>query len=184
MEYEREGLLSMITIDGFCTTYGVPIGKLTHLNDDSVCFIYTSYGSVQFVDISKVFTIWASIQANERINYKVSPHTVSMCQIFDFLYIDMNFGVTFGWQLIPIDYSYYTSFKHSTIMYICSNITRVDDNSIAPLLFASIATRITWKILEILIHQVGVANASVIAIVITVSLIMYLHLNCLHNVVE
>ena len=54
-----------------------------------------------------------------------------------------------------------------------SSIIRVDDHSIDATLFASIATRTTSKILEILIHQVGVANGSVIAIVIIVYLIMY-----------
>ena len=80
---------------------------------------------------------------------------------------------------MAIRYHITQSFKHSTIMHISSNIIRVDDNSIDPLVFASKETRISYKISEILIHQGGVANASVIVILIIVSWIMYLLLACI-----
>ena len=179
----------MMTIDGFWTTCGALIGKLTHPSDDFVCFIllilfkYTcmTYGSIQLGDISKVFCIiWARIGAIERINYRVSAHMISMCQIVGFLYVgDMNFDAMFQYQfIIHITHS----FKHSTIIHMSSNIIRVNDNSIDALLFASIATRITCKILAILIHQVGDGNASVVAIVIIISQIMYFNTSRLYNV--
>ena len=179
MRYERQVWSTMIIMDGFGKVYRAPIGKLNHLNGDSVCFytinirIHVVYGPVQCVNISKVsYTIWIGILANERINYTLSPHMILMDQIFESLLVDMNWDATFRLQC---EIHITNTFKYATNIQMYSSIIKVDENSIA-----LTQTRVSCKILEILMNQVvAVANdlydnTTIIIMLIIVSCMMYL----------